>query len=94
LISGKQPHTLSEDEKSHRDILLKKNKRKYRSLIQKHKRSLSITLQHRDGASIILDLNMRDEALDRGINIKEDELKNSRVGDCFNNSGSEKGIDS
>ena len=69
---------MSEDEKVTRDILLEE---KTNAVIQvadtkNIKRSLSITLQLIEmGLPIILDLNMRDEALDRGINIKEDELK-------------------
>ncbi len=69
---------MSEDEKVTRDILLEE---KTNAVIQvadtkNIKRTLSLTLQIVEmGLPIILDLNMRDESLDRGIDIKEEELK-------------------
>ncbi len=69
---------MSEDEKVTRDILLEE---KTNSVIQvadakNIKRALSLTLQLIEmGLPIILDLNMRDESLSRGIDIKEEELK-------------------
>lgn len=69
---------MSEDEKVTRDILLEE---KTSSVIQvadakNIKRSLSLALQLIEmGLPITLDLNMSDESISRGIDIKEDALK-------------------
>jgi ferrous iron transport protein B len=69
---------MSEDEQVTRDILLEE---KMDSVIQvadakNIKRSLSLTLQLIEmGLPVILDLNMRDESLSRGIDIEEGVLR-------------------
>ncbi|MCK5138450.1 MAG: ferrous iron transporter B, partial [Thermodesulfovibrionia bacterium] len=69
---------MSEDEKVTRDILLEEETA---AVIQvadakNMKRSLSLSLQLIEmGLPLIIDLNMRDESLSRGIDIKEEELK-------------------
>jgi len=70
---------MSEDEKVTRNILLVEEAA---AVIQvadakNMKRSLFLTLQLIEmGLPLIIDLNMRDESLSRGINIKEEVLKN------------------
>jgi ferrous iron transport protein B len=70
---------MSEDEKVTRDILLDKE---FLSVVQvidskNIKRALSLTIQLVEmGVPLVIDLNMRDEAVDRGIHIEEEELKN------------------
>lgn len=69
---------MSEDEKVTRDILIDKE---FLSVIQvidskNIKRALALTLQLVEmGVPLVIDLNMRDEAVNRGIHIEEDELK-------------------
>jgi ferrous iron transport protein B len=71
---------MSEDEKVTRDILLEE---RTAAVIQvadakNIKRSLSLTLQLIEmGLPVIIDLNMTDESLSRGIEIREEELKNT-----------------
>ncbi|MEW6601565.1 MAG: ferrous iron transport protein B [Nitrospirota bacterium] len=70
---------MSEDEKVTRDILLQK---KSDSVVhvadsKNMKRSLFITIQLIEmGLPLVIDLNMRDEASNRGIDIDESELSN------------------
>lgn len=70
---------MSEDEKVTRDILLEE---RTSAIVQiadakNMKRSLFLTLQLIEmGLPLVLDLNMKDEAVSRGIDIKEAELKN------------------
>jgi ferrous iron transport protein B len=69
---------MSEDEKVTRDILLEE---KTAAIIQvadakNIKRSLSLTLQLIEmGLPVVIDLNMMDESLSRGIEIQEEKLK-------------------
>jgi ferrous iron transport protein B len=69
---------MSEDEKVTRDILLEEG---VVSVVQvadekNIKRSLSLTLQFIEmGLPLVLDLNMKDESLSRGIEIEEEKLK-------------------
>lgn len=69
---------MSEDEKVTRDILLEKD---FLSVVQvidskNIKRALLLTLQLVEmGVPLVIDLNMRDEAVFRGIHIEEEELK-------------------
>ena len=69
---------MSEDEKITRDILLEEGTAAVIQVADAKniKRSLSLTLQLIEmGFPIIIDLNMMDESLNRGINIKEEMLK-------------------
>ena len=65
---------MSEDEKVTRDILLERD---FLSVVQvidskNIKRALSLTLQLVEmGVPLVIDLNMRDEAVNRGIHIKK-----------------------
>ncbi|UCH80723.1 MAG: ferrous iron transport protein B [Nitrospiraceae bacterium] len=69
---------MSEDEKVTRDILLDRD---FVSVIQvidskNIKRALTLTLQLVEmGVPLVVDLNMRDEAANRGIQIEEEELR-------------------
>jgi len=69
---------MSEDEKVTRDILLDRD---FLSIVQvidskNIKRALALTLQLVEmGVPLVIDLNMRDEAVNRGIHIEEEELK-------------------
>ena len=69
---------MSEDEKVTRDILLERD---FLSVVQvidskNIKRALALTLQLVEmGVPLVIDLNMRDEAVNRGIHIEEEELK-------------------
>ncbi len=69
---------MSEDEKVTRDILLDKDFLSVLQVIDSKniKRALSLTLQLVEmGVPLVIDLNMRDEAANRGIHIEEEELK-------------------
>ncbi|UCF86769.1 MAG: ferrous iron transport protein B [Nitrospiraceae bacterium] len=89
---------MSEDEKVTRDILLEEE---ISSVIQvadakNIKRSLSLTLQLIEmGVPLILDLNMRDESLSRGIDIEEEMLRDFLGVDVISTIAvQKKGIDS
>jgi len=89
---------MSEDEKVTRDILLDED---IASIIQvadakNIKRAISITLQLIEmGLPIIIDLNMRDESISRGIDIDEEKLRNTLGLDVVSTIAvQKKGIDS
>ncbi|RJQ50485.1 MAG: ferrous iron transport protein B [Nitrospiraceae bacterium] len=72
---------MSEDEKVTRDILLEEKPEAVIQVIDTKniKRSLFLTLQLAEmGVPLVLDLNMKDEASDRGI-----EIDDGRLGDIF-----------
>jgi len=67
-----------EDEKVTRDILMDKDFLSVLQVIDSKniKRALSLTLQLVEmGVPLVIDLNMRDEAANRGIHIEEEKLK-------------------
>lgn len=70
---------MSEDEKVTRDILLDEKPRAVIQVIDTKniKRALFLTLQLIEmGVPLVMDLNMKDEALTRGIDINDDRLSN------------------